>query len=51
MPRFLTYTNTIDADQVFEDGIYTVEGICVGKTTRNLPAGIYIAGGRKIAIK
>ncbi len=42
---------TIDADQVFEDGIYTVEGICVGKTTRNLPAGIYIAGGRKIAIK
>ena len=42
---------TIDADQVFEDGIFTVEGICVGKTTRNLPAGIYIAGGRKIAIK
>ncbi len=42
---------TLDADQVFEDGIFTVEGICVGKTTRNLPAGIYIAGGRKIAIK
>ena len=42
---------TIDADQVFEDGIYTVEGICVGKTTRTPPAGIYIAGGRKIAIK
>ncbi len=30
--------------------IYNLNGICVGNSTDNLPAGIYISGGKKIVI-
>ena len=32
-------------------GVYNLNGQYVGDTTENLPAGVYIANGRKIVIK
>ncbi|MBD5355868.1 MAG: hypothetical protein HDR88_02540 [Bacteroides sp.] len=45
-----TGVNTVISDNV-KEGVYNLFGVKVADTTDNLPAGIYIVGGKKIIVK
>ena len=43
--------DNIQTDVDANNAVYTVDGVRVGDTTDNLPAGVYVVGGKKVIVR